>query len=172
MTKKQVDIGGALAGAFTGQVEPDSAPVNVLAGALAAHQGGGKKSPLEESPHLLSVREAVAGLRSQTLAPEDFYVAISKVHQQISELLGLFEMPQVQRELERASENEQNLADQTEEDLGQIEEGLARLVSYLDSQDPSDLEEGLVQVEAGYKSLDKSHDQAIEMADDDEEDDE
>lgn len=167
MTEKQVDIGGTLAGALTSPVEADSAPVNVLAGALAAHKGEGKKGALEESPHLLAVREAVSGLRAGTLPPDDYYLAVSKVHQKICELLGLFEMAQVQRELEKASEAEQNLADQTEEDLAQIEEGLARLVNYLDTGELVDLEEGLAQVEAGYLALDKTHDLAIEMADDD-----
>jgi hypothetical protein len=168
--KKSVDIGGALSSAFSGPIEEDSAPINVLAGALASHRAQGKGA-LEDSPHLLTVREAVAGLRSGTLTPEDYYLEISRVHRQISDLMGLFEMPQVQRELARADEPEQVLAEKTHEHLEDIEQALARLVNFLDSQEPADLAEGLAQLEAGYLALDQTQDEALQMAEDCDEDD-
>ena len=171
MHNKNLDIGGALTSAFAGPVEEDSAPVNVLAGALASHKGAGQKGSLQDSPYLLAVRQAVAGLRDGSLSGEDYYVEISKVHQQISALIGLFEMQQVQRELALADETQQDLAERTQLNLEQIEQALGRLVSYLDTQDMADLEEGLTQVEAGYLALDKTHDEALQMVEESDEDD-
>lgn len=171
MKGKSVDLGGALSQAFAAPVEEDSAPVNLLAGALA-RPSGSRKSPLESAPHLLAVREAVAALRAGTLDDEGFYKAISGVHQQISDLLGLFELPQVQQELATRPEEAQLLAETTRTNLEQIEAGLGDLVNYLESRNPDHLEEGLSQVEEGYLALDKTQDQALEMMGDSEEDDE
>jgi hypothetical protein len=173
VTKKQVDIGGALSNAFAVPVEEDSAPVNVLAGALARSGGRAKKGELDEAPHLLAVREAVAGMRNGSATPEEFYEAIATVHLQISELIGLFEMTQVQRELAQASESHKDLAERARTSLETIEMGLARLVNYLESHDQADLEEGLAQVESGYLDLDRTQDDALlEVEDDEDEDDE
>ncbi|MBT9581801.1 hypothetical protein IV102_00535 [bacterium] len=171
MNNKSLDIGGALSSAFAGPVEEDSAPVNVLAGALASHRGTAQKGALEDSPYLLAVRQAVAGLRAGSLPVEDYYVEISKVHQQISALIGLFEMQQVQRELALAGEDHQVLAGRTQLHLEQIEQALGRLVHYLDTQDMADLDEGLAQVEAGYLALDKTQDEALQMVEESDEDD-
>lgn len=171
MTKKQVDIGGALSNAFAVPVEEDSAPVNVLAGALGKSGGRAKKGDLDEAPHLLAVREAVAGMRNAAVTPEEYYDVISTVHLQISELIGLFEMGQVQREVAKASDSHQDLAERARFSLETIEQGLARLVNYLESQDEADLDEGLAQVESGYLDLDRTQDDALLEVEEDEDDD-
>lgn len=170
MTRKPIDM-GALSNAFQVPVEPDSAPVNLVAGAVARRRGPARKGELEESPHLLAVRAAVEGLRNGDVTSEEYYDAISTVHLQISELLGLFDMGQVQRELAKADEANRQLAERTLEGLQAVEQGLGRLVNYLESQENSDLEEGLAQVEAGYLDLDRTQDDALLLVDDDEEED-
>lgn len=171
MDKKPVDLGGALSQAFAVPVEDDSAPVDVLAGALGARPPGSGKSPLESAPNLLAVREAVAGLRAGSLDDEGYYKAISLVHQQITELLGLFELPQVQQELATRPEEARILAETTRTNLEQIEDGLGQLVNYLDTRESEDLEEGLREVEEGYRALDQTQDRALEMMGEPEEDD-
>lgn len=167
MTRKPIDM-GALSHALQAPVEPDSAPVNLLAGALSKRPGSAKQGELEESPHWLAVREAVEGLRNGKLTPEEYYDAISTVHLQISELLGLFEMGQVQRELAKADEENRQLAERTREGLQVVEQGLVRLVNYLESQENADLEEGLARVEAGYLDLDRTQDDALLLVEDEE----
>lgn len=172
MTRKPVDM-GALSSAFTTPVEEDSAPVNVLAGALGKPSGSSKKKgELEESPHLLAVREAVEGIRNGAVTAEEYEVTISKVQLQISELLELFDMGRVQRELAKTDEIGRQLAERTREGLQGVEQGLARLTSYLESLDTEDLEEGLAQVEASYLDLDRTQDDALLLVEDDDEDEE
>ncbi|MFN8607975.1 MAG: hypothetical protein U0931_10610 [Vulcanimicrobiota bacterium] len=172
MTKKSVDIGSALSNAFAVPVEEDSAPVNVLAGALGKPAGVRKQGELDEAPNLLAVRAAVLGLRDGSITPEDYFESISAVHLQISELIGLFEMPQVQRELAKASQLDQDLAERTRQGLEVVEQGLVRLVNYLESQDGADLDEGLALVESGYLDLDRTQDDALLEIEEDEDDDE
>lgn len=170
MTRKPIDM-GALSNAFQVPVEPDSAPVNLLAGGGPKRSGPAKKGELEESPHLLAVRAAVEGMREGEVTPEEYYEAISTVHLQISELLGLFEMGQVQRELARADEQNRQLGERTRQGLLEVEQGLVRLVNFLESQENADLEEGLAQVETGYLELDRTQDDALLLVEDDEEED-
>lgn len=170
MTRKPIDM-GALTNALQAPVEPDSAPVNLMAGAIARRAGAAKKGELDESPHLLAVRSAVEGLSNGDVTSEEYYEAISTVHLQISELLGLFEMGQVQRELARAGEQDRQLAERTRDGLLEVGQGLERLVNFLESQENADLEEGLAQVEAGYLELDRTQDDALLLVEDDEEED-
>jgi hypothetical protein len=172
MTRKPVDIGGALSHVFQVPVEADSAPVNLLAGASARRSGAAKQGELDESPHLLAVRQAVDGIRNGDVTDEEYYQTVSTVHLQISELLGLFEMGQVQRELAQAGDEDRQLAERTRQGLMTVEQGLARLVNYLESQEKEDLEEGMAQVEAGYLELDQTQDDALLLVEDEEEDDE
>lgn len=172
MTRKPVDM-SALSNAFQMPVEEDSAPVNVLAGALGKRSGGSKKKgELEEAPHLLAVREAVEGLRNGAITAEEFDEALSKVHLQISELLELFDLGQVRRELAKADEENRQLAERTREGLQGVEQGLVRLMNYLESQEIEDLEEGLAQVEASYLDLDRTQDDALLLVEEDDDEDE
>lgn len=168
-----MDLGSALSNAFAMPVEEDSAPINMLAGALGKPAGGPKKKgELEESPHLLAVRAAVAGLRDGSVTPDEYHESISTVQVQISELLGLFEMAQVKRELARASESDQQLAERTRQGLEVVEQGLDRLLGYLESEEMDDMDEGLALVESGYLDLDRTQDDALLEIEDDDEDEE
>ena len=64
------------------------------------------------------------------------------------------------------------MAERTREGLQGVEQGLARLTSYLESLDTEDLEEGLAQVEASYLDLDRTQDDALLLVEDDDEDEE
>ena len=172
MTRKPIDIGGVLSNALLAPVEADSDPVNLLAGPASRRPGAAKKGELDESPHLLAVREAVEGIRNGAVTEEEFYQAVSTVHLQISELLGLFEAGEMQRELATGEGENRELVERTREGLLMVEEGLARLVNFLESQEIEDLQEGLAQVEAGYLELDRTQDDALLLVDDEEDDDE
>ena len=163
------DISGAIRGALAGDIEDDSAPLDVMAGERRGQKGPGK-TPLEQASNLLKVREAAEGLRSGTLSPEDYLARLTAVHQAISNVLGIFEMPQVTGEMARMDEESLQLVEATRHSLEQIEEGLARMVNHLDDPEGEELEQGLAQVEAGYVALDQTHDECLEQVDDEDED--
>ncbi len=157
---------GALSSAFETPVEEDSAPVNVLAGALGKRPGS-SKGELEESPHLLAVRAAVEGLHNEAITAQEYHQTLSRVHQQIVELLQLFDLGRVKRELEKTSEEGRLLAERTFEGLQAVEQGLVRL---MESQENEDLLEGLAQVEQGYLDLDRTQDDALLLVEDEDDD--
>lgn len=158
------DIGGAIRGALEG-VEEDSAPVDVTEGSRRRGSDG-EKIPLENAGNLIKVREAREKLLAGDSSAELFCEAVGQVLKTMMELLSLYELPQVQAQLEQADEAQRAVAEKCRVDLETIAEGLEQMMDGADTGDQTLLDTGFARVEAGYQALDATQDAANEIADD------
>lgn len=163
-----LDIGGAIQGALAKEVEEDAPPIDLLE--AAPGESGRARSPIQEAPFWIALREAVAALRAEELDGDGFVEKIRPIYFHISQLIDLFSLPQVSGQLDRASPEEQRLAGAAEDCLRLIESGIERLIEYLEELNPICLEEGLARIEKGYLDLEATQQTARELSGEDEDD--
>ena len=171
MDNENLDLTGTLAGALQNRnQEEDAPPFSLLAGA----PGRGSKTEkvsLEEAGNLLTLRQAQERILQNAIPIPEFVQIVTHVRKQVSELLDLYDVDEVNKELEKTDSAQRKVAEDTYNCLDQIEKGIERMLAYAQSHDPNDLKSGLEQVEAGYESLDRVQDEAIRIVEDAEEED-
>lgn len=163
--QKPLDIGGAIKGALELPFEEDKPGLDVTAsGPRRVGRGSDEKTELDESVALTTLREACRSILDGTMDEETFYATVSKIHQHITGVLAVFELPQVQRELGLTDPEQRELAQVTRESLLLLEGGIAQLVQFLETNDQTELEQGMATVEKAFAALDSAQDEALSIA--------
>ncbi len=163
--QKPLDIGGAIQGALELPYEEDRPGLDVTASGPRRTRGESEeKTDLDNSLALTTLRDACKGVVDGSLDEEAFYVTVSKIHQHITGVLAVFDLPQVQRELGLTDPEQRQLAESTHESLVRLEGGIAQLVQFLETNDPAELEQGMAIVEEAFAALDTAQDEALDIS--------
>lgn len=160
-----LDIGGAIHDALQKPLEEDGPGIDVTASEprFRSNSSDLEKTPLEESKALIAVRDACHEVLAGSLEADGMVAVVSPVRQYMLSMQALFELPQVERELDRCDDVQRELADSTYDSLCRLVEGLDRILQYAESGEETDLREGLAEFESAFAELDRHQDQALEI---------
>lgn len=126
------------------------------------------KVPLERAKNLMKVRNAVENLLTGRIEKMKFLDTIRPMERALENGLKVVTSGPVQKRIAELPEEERFLYEDAHEMIIALQAGLKRMLLYRDSDDLSDVKEGLVLVEEAFLNLDEIQDDAIEIAEDDE----
>ncbi len=131
--------------------EDDTPPLDVmqLAGLM-----GRSKVPLEQSGHLLAMRDAYAGLDSGRLTRDEYLAKVNEVLGVFQTAVDVFELPHIKRVEAKQPEEKRLIIERTREDF-------KRLLGAALEMKNGDPRRGLDMLEASMKGLDETQDDAL-----------
>ena len=148
--------------------EPDEDPVlNVLEGGGDPALDGEDalvKVPLEQAKNLIKLRRLTQELEEGSRSKDDFLNGIRPMHRSLENGIKLVTTPAVQRQLADLDEVEREIFDDTHAAIKVLMSGIARMLSYKETENLDDVRAGLQIVEESMQELDEIQDEAIELA--------
>ncbi|MCA9791146.1 MAG: hypothetical protein KC910_05100 [Candidatus Eremiobacteraeota bacterium] len=119
------------------------------------------KVPIDQANNVVMLREAVAGVRDGSLSLEDYQEAVEEIARMARTGVQLFASEPLKQRVAELPEDQAALIWQTGEQIALLKEGTEKMLAYVETQSPGDLDEGWAITEKVMLDLDQLQDQAI-----------
>ncbi|MBS2034926.1 zinc ribbon domain-containing protein [bacterium] len=143
-------------------LDPDVAPLDLLAGGEGRRQGAFRKIAVSESKNLIKLKNARDGLAAGTISVDDFLGVVDEVLQFVNSALELYESAYMKHQLGKMPAEAAKIYAEMSLAAKEMQAGLQRMASYAQSADLAEVDAGIRDVEGGLWRVDAAQDVAAQ----------
>ena len=155
-------LGQLYAGELSEEVEEDPAGFSLTD--AARKLPGRDKVSLEESKNLAKLEDAFQGISEGTLSDEDYRATIEEVGLTVDSAVELYNSDFMKFQMSQMEPQASEVYRQMGSAAQEMQDGLNRMLKFLESRDLKDAEAGLNKVAAALVKVDKAQDVALDRA--------
>ena len=139
--------------------DPSFSMVEAPSGGMVARN---VRVPFEERKNVVKIKKALEGIREGTMSIPEYKKLVEEVHYVSSGALALFDTPAAIKKVEALSEELHEIFLDIQDRYEDLNTGVLRMLQYLKSMDPNDVEEGSTMAHEAMRELDKLQYEAYE----------